>query len=73
MACNTCCRKLATAYPQLHLFEVCVLANLAPGDLDEAKLVVPSLVVSSFALWKSMLYITMQKNFVTSPVIVVLL
>lgn len=37
-------QKLATAYPQLHLFEVCVLANLAPGDLDEAKLVVPSLV-----------------------------
>ena len=26
-------------------FEICVLANLAPGDAEEAKLMVPSLVV----------------------------
>ena len=26
-------------------FEICVLANLAPGDAEEAKLMVPSLMV----------------------------
>ena len=44
------CRKLVSAYPQLSHFEVCVLANLAPGDVEEAKLMVPSLVVSSMLI-----------------------
>ena len=42
-----CCRKLVSSYPRLHFFEICVLANLAPGDAEEAKLMVPSLVVST--------------------------
>lgn len=37
-------QKLLTSYPKLHFFEICVLANLAPGDAEEAKLMVPSLV-----------------------------
>ena len=38
-------RKLASSYPKLVHFEICVLANLAPGDAEEAKLMVPSLMV----------------------------
>lgn len=41
------CRKLASSYPKLVHFEICVLANLAPGDAEEAKLMIPSIVVSS--------------------------
>lgn len=37
-------QKLVSSYPKLHLFEICVLANLAPGDAEEAKLMVPSLL-----------------------------
>ena len=37
---------MVSSYPKLHFFEICVLANLAPGDAEEAKLMVPSLVVS---------------------------
>ena len=39
------CRKLVSTYPKLHFFEICVLANLAPGDVEEAKILVPSLMV----------------------------
>ena len=39
------CRKLASSYPKLVHFEICVLANLAPGDAEEAKLMIPSIVV----------------------------
>lgn len=39
------CRKLASSYPKLVHFEICVLANLAPGDPEEAKLMIPSLAV----------------------------
>ena len=48
MMLNTCgdaCRKLASSYPKLVHFEICVLANLAPGDVEEAKLMIPSIVV----------------------------
>lgn len=38
-------RKLASSYPKLVHFEICVLANLAPGDAEEAKLMIPSIVV----------------------------
>jgi len=34
-----------STYPKLHFFEICVLANLAPGDVEEAKILVPSLMV----------------------------
>lgn len=39
------CRKLASSFPSITDFEVCALANLAPGDAEEAKLMVPSLAV----------------------------
>jgi len=37
-------QKLVSTYPKLHFFEICVLANLAPGDVEEAKILVPSLM-----------------------------
>lgn len=37
-------QKLASSYPKLVHFEICVLANLAPGDPEEATLMIPSLV-----------------------------
>ena len=40
------CSKLASSLPTITDFEICVLANLAPGDAEEAKLMVPSLAVS---------------------------
>ena len=43
--CGNACRKLASSYPKLVHFEICVLANLAPGDAEEAKLMIPSIVV----------------------------
>lgn len=42
---DSSCRKLVSTYPKLHFFEICVLANLAPGDVEEAKILVPSLMV----------------------------
>lgn len=42
---NQPCRKLASSFPSITDFEVCALANLAPGDAEEAKLMVPSLAV----------------------------
>lgn len=47
-------RKLASSYPKLVHFEICVLANLAPGDAEEAKLMIPSIVVCSMLTVESL-------------------
>ena len=43
------CRKLASSFPSITDFEVCALANLAPGDAEEAKLMIPSLAVRNLS------------------------